>query len=58
MLIGLAMFQIENQLVVSCFFFGNGAISWNNKKQPTIGLLNTEVEYRGAAIIACEVIWL
>jgi hypothetical protein len=38
--------------------FGSGAISWNNKKQPTIALLSTKAEYRGATIIACEVIWL
>jgi hypothetical protein len=38
--------------------FGSGAISWNNKKEPTIALSNTEVEYKGASIAACEVIWL
>jgi len=27
------------------FFFGSGAVSWSNKKQPTIALLSTEVEY-------------
>jgi hypothetical protein len=40
------------------FFFGSGAISWSNKKQPIIALSNTEVEYRGVTIAACEVIWL
>jgi hypothetical protein len=40
------------------FFFGSGAISWSNKKQPTVALSSTEVEYRGAAIAACEVVWL
>ncbi len=40
------------------FSFGSGAISWSNKKQPTVALSNTEVEYRSAAIVACEVVWL
>jgi hypothetical protein len=42
----------------SMFSFGSGAISWSNKKQLTIALSSTEVEYRGAAIVACEVVWL
>jgi hypothetical protein len=40
------------------FSFGSGAVSWSSKKQPTVALSNTEVEYRGAAIVACEVVWL
>ncbi len=28
------------------FSFGSGAVSWNNKKQPTIALSSMEVEYR------------
>jgi len=40
------------------FSFGSGAVSWSSKKQPTVALSNTEAEYRGATIIACEVIWL
>ncbi len=40
------------------FSFGSGAISWSSKKQPTVGLSNTEAEYRGVAITACEVVWL
>jgi hypothetical protein len=40
------------------FSFGSGVVSWSNKKQPTIALSSTEVEYRGAAISACEVVWL
>jgi len=38
--------------------FGSGVVSWNNKKQPTIALSSTKVEYRGATIVACEVNWL
>jgi len=40
------------------FSFGSGAISWSSKKQPPVALLSTEAEYRGAAIVACEVVWL
>jgi hypothetical protein len=40
------------------FSFESGAISWSSKKQPTIALSSTEVEYRGAAIAACAVVWL
>jgi len=40
------------------FFFGSGAISWSNKKQPTVALSNMEAEYKGVTIVACEVVWL
>ncbi len=40
------------------FSFGSGGVSWSNKKQPTVALLSTEAEYRGATIVACEVVWL
>ncbi len=40
------------------FSFGNGAINWSSKKQPTIALSSTEAEYIGVTIAACEVIWL
>jgi hypothetical protein len=40
------------------FSFGSGAISWSSKKQLTVALSSMEAKYRGAAIIACEVVWL
>ena len=40
------------------FSFGSAAVTWSNKKQPTVALLSIEAEYRGAAIAACEVAWL
>ncbi len=40
------------------FSFGSGAVSWSSKKQPIVALSSTEAEYRGAAIVACEVVWL
>ena len=40
------------------FSFGSAAINWSSKKQPTVALLSTEAEYRGAAMAACEVAWL
>ncbi|MCO5571350.1 hypothetical protein L7F22_025088 [Adiantum nelumboides] len=40
------------------FSLGSIDITWSSKKQPTIALSSTEVEYRGAALAACEVAWL
>ena len=40
------------------FSFGSATVTWSSKKQPTVALLSTEVEYRGAAVVACEVAWL
>jgi len=40
------------------FSFGSGIVSWSSKKQPTFALSSTKVEYKGATITACEVIWL
>ncbi len=40
------------------FSFGSVAVSYSSKKQPIVALSSTEAEYRGAAIVACEVIWL
>jgi hypothetical protein len=40
------------------FFFRSSAVSWSSKKQPTVALSSTEVEYRGVAIAGCEIVWL
>jgi len=40
------------------FSFGSGVVSWSSKKQPIVALSSTEAEYKGAAIVACEVVWL
>ena len=40
------------------FSLGSAAITWSSKKQPTVALWSTEVEYRGVAITTCEVAWL
>jgi hypothetical protein len=40
------------------FSFGNGAVSWSSKKQPTIALSSMEAEYKGVTIVACQVVWL
>ncbi|MCO5585686.1 hypothetical protein L7F22_039622 [Adiantum nelumboides] len=40
------------------FSFGSDAVTWSSKKQSTVALLSTQVEYRGATIAACEVAWL
>jgi len=58
MLIGMAMFRIGDQQVVSFFSFGSGVINWSSKKQPTVALSSMEAKYRGATIVACEIVWL
>jgi hypothetical protein len=40
------------------FSFGNGAISWSSKKQPTVALSSMEAEYKGTTIVTCEAVWL
>ena len=40
------------------FFLGEGAISWSSKRQPTIALSTTEVEYMAASQSTKEAIWL
>jgi len=40
------------------FSFGSVAITWSSKKQPTVALSSTKVEYRGVVTAACEVAWL
>ncbi len=40
------------------FSFGSVAVTCSSKKQSTFALSSTEVEYRGAAMAACEVVWL
>ena len=40
------------------FSLGSAAITWSNKKQLTVALSSTKVEYRGAVVATCEAIWL
>ena len=40
------------------FSLGSAAVTWSSKKQPTVALSSKEAEYRGAAVAACEVVWL
>ena len=40
------------------FSLGSAAVTWSSKKQPTVALSSTEAEYRGAALAACESVWL
>jgi len=58
MLIGLAMFQIKDQLVVSCFLLEVvllvGAVRNNQQLHYQVRKRNTEAQQ----IAACEVVWL
>eukprot|EP00253_Pinus_taeda_P006029 PITA_06029 len=40
------------------FNIGSGPISWSSKKQPTISLSSTEVEYKALCSATYEAIWL
>ena len=40
------------------FMLGDGAISWNSKKQPTIALSTTEAEYMAISQCTREALWL
>ncbi len=58
MLIGLAIFQIEDWLVVSCFLLEVVMLVGIVRNNQQVALLNTKVEYKGAIIVACELVWL
>ena len=40
------------------FSLGSVAIAWSNKKQLTVALSSTKVEYKGSTIATCEATWL
>jgi hypothetical protein len=52
--------NVSNRRLTSGFMFsfGSGVVSWSCKKQPTFALSSTKAEYKGASIIACEIVWL
>eukprot|EP00253_Pinus_taeda_P020991 PITA_20991 len=41
-----------------CFGLGSAVVSWFSRKQQSIALSSTEVEYMAASIASCEAIWL
>lgn len=45
---------------VTGFYFqlGGGVVSWQSKKQPTMALSSTKVEFMAGASCAKEAIWL
>ncbi len=52
--------SISNMRFTSGFMlsFGSVVVTWSSKKQPTVALSSTEVEYRGVVMATCEVTWL
>jgi hypothetical protein len=40
------------------FSLRSATVAWSSKKQPIVALSSTEAEYRGAAVVTCEAIWL
>ncbi|XP_057948288.1 uncharacterized mitochondrial protein AtMg00810-like [Malania oleifera] len=52
--------DIDSKKSVSgyCFLFGNRIISWTRKKQSTMSLSFTEVEYKSARHTSCEAVWI
>ena len=40
------------------FSLGIAVVVWSNKKQPTMALSSTKVEYRGTTVATYEAIWL
>ena len=40
-----------------CFSLGSASISWMSRKQKSVALSTTEVEYVAASMASCEEIW-
>eukprot|EP01018_Ginkgo_biloba_P009783 Gb_07759 [translate_table: standard] len=40
------------------FSLGLAAVTWSSEKQPIVALSSTEAEYKAAAVVASEAIWL
>ena len=41
-----------------CFSIGSRVVSWFSRKQKSVALSSTEVEYMEANMVACEGVWL
>jgi len=39
------------------FNLGSGVVSWSSKKQPTISLSSTKVEFKVMSNATCEALW-
>jgi hypothetical protein len=52
--------NVSNRKSTNGFMFssGSGVVNWNNKKRLNVALSNTKAKYKGATIVACEVVWL
>jgi hypothetical protein len=51
---------MDDHKSTSCYVFllGNGAISWNNKKQTFIAMSSIEVEYMATSQTTMQTMWL
>ncbi len=58
MLIGLTMFHIEDQLMVSCFLLEVVLLVGVVRNNQQLHYQAREQNYKGTAIAACEVVWL
>ncbi|KAJ0948333.1 putative RNA-directed DNA polymerase [Helianthus annuus] len=52
--------NVDDQKILSAYVFSlcSGAVSWSSKKQPTVALSSTEVEYIIATGATSQAIWL
>jgi hypothetical protein len=50
---------VDRKSTSGCFFsLGSGMISWSSRKQTSMALSTTEVEYIIASVASCEAVWL
>jgi hypothetical protein len=58
MRIGVGDFEDRRSTTGFVFIMGGGAISWSSKRQPTIALSTTKVEYMANTQATKETIWI
>ena len=48
----------DRRSTLGCFNIGSGVVSWFSRKQKSVALSSTEVEYMAASMAACEGMWM